>query len=176
MKKNTTSIIVLVILVGVAAYFMFAKNKDVPPVNDPSNTPVVVPSDKVSYDNTEYGFTFTLIDSWKGYTVVTSAWQGSASNVTKPSETGPKLFIRNPRWAEAEHYEDIPILIFTLAQWNSYMADNFSVSAAPFPASELGRNNKYVFALPPRWDYDYSKGYEEAQTIVKSKPLAPYSI
>jgi hypothetical protein len=38
-------------------------------------------------------------------------------------------------------------------------------------ATELGRNNLYVFALPPRWNYDFSEGHEEAENIIKSNPL-----
>ena len=94
----------------------------------------------------------------------------------KSTETGPKLLIRNPQWTENVHYEDIPVLVFTIAQWNAYKAEDFAVSAAPILASELGRNNKYVFALPPRWDYDYSKGYQEAQSIIKSNPLKAFDV
>lgn len=91
---------------------------------------------------------------------------------TSSKETGPKFLIRNPKWTSSVPYQDIPILVFTVPQWDSYRAEDFSVGAAPIQASELARNNVYVFALPPRWNFDYSKGYEEAQTIVESNPLS----
>ena len=67
-------------------------------------------------------------------------------------------------------------MVFTLAQWNSYIAEDFAVSAAPILATELGRNNKYVFALSPRWDFDYSFGFQEAESILQGKPLHPFSL
>ena len=130
----------------------------------------------ISYKNTQYGFNFTLPSDWTGYTIVKNTWTGNPLTSGTKKQTGPKLLIRNPKWTEANHYEDIPVLVFTLAQWKSYAAENFAVSAAPIPATELGRNNTYVFALPPRWDFDYSTGYQEADTIVQSNPLTPFNL
>jgi hypothetical protein len=133
-------------------------------------------SASVTYKNADYGFNFSLPDNWKGYSVVQKTWTGTPLTPGTKSETGPKLLIRNPNWTADIPYEDIPILVFTLAQWDSYTAENFTVSAAPIPASELARNNSYVFALPPRWDFDYSKGVEDAQNILKSNPLKTFDI
>mgnify|MGYP000098868298 CR=1 FL=1 len=130
----------------------------------------------VVYKNADYGFTFSLPVTWKGYSIVKSEWQGFPLKETVAVTSGPKLVIRNPNWTEAAHYEDLPILVFTISQWNAYLAEDFSVSAAPIPASELGRNNTYVFALPPRWDFDLSLGYEEAQNIFKAAPLHPFDL
>jgi len=127
-------------------------------------------------NNTDYGFTFSLPDNWKGYSIIQSTWQGNPLTAIATKETGPKLLIRNPNWTSAVPYEDIPIMIFTLAQWNSYTAENFAVSAAPIPATELARNNHYVFALPPRWDYDFGQGYAEAENILKGNPLKTFDI
>jgi hypothetical protein len=52
-------------------------------------------------------------------------------------------------------------MIFTIAQWNEHPIG----SAALFDPAELGHNRKYVFAVPPRWDYDFAQGWEEAQEI-----------
>lgn len=130
----------------------------------------------ITYNNTDYGFTFSLPSSWQGYSVVKNTWEGNSLVTGGKKQTGPKLLIRNPNWTQALPYEDIPVLVFTQAQWASYIKEEFAVSAAPIAASELGHNNAYVFALPPRWDFDYSKGYEEAQNILKMKPLKTYSI
>lgn len=159
--------VAIAILIGVIIIFSGSKTTSVP---------INVPADKVVYVNNNYGFSFSLPNDWSGYSIVENTWQGTplAKNITK--ETGPTLVIRNPNWTSLVHFEDIPIMIFTLAQWNSYTAENFAVAAAPIPATELARNNSYVFALPPRWDYDYSKGYEEAENIIKSNPLKAFDI
>jgi hypothetical protein len=50
------------------------------------------------------------------------------------------------------------------------------VSAAPFPPGEIGRNRKYVFALPPRFSYDEPEGVQEVLDIVGGTPLHPARI
>ena len=129
----------------------------------------------ITYTNAEYGFTFSLPASWKGYSILENEWNGT-SDTNKPVTKGTTVVIRHPKWTSSLHHEDIPVMVFTKAQWDSYVAGDFFTSAAPFNASELGRNNSFVFALPPRWDYDYSLGYQEAENIIKSNPLHPYNL
>lgn len=131
--------------------------------------------DPITYKNTTYGFDFSLPANWQGYSVIEGSWNGTPLNNTV-EQSGPKLLIRNPKWTAAAPYEDLPILVFTIPQWDAYITEDFSVSAAPILASELGRNNKYVFALPPRWDFDSSLDYKEAQDIIAGKPLSPFNI
>jgi Immunoglobulin-like domain of bacterial spore germination len=170
-KKIALSVLILIVVLGCATYFFYAKNKNSSPTDK-----IVVPLDSaVVYNNADYGFTFSLPVDWKGYSIVQNTWQGDSLTGAVVNETGPKLLIRNPKWTSALYYEDIPIIIFTLAQWNSYTAGNFAVSAAPIPATELGRNNFYVFALPPRWDFDYSQGFKEAENILASHPLKTFN-
>ena len=153
--------------IGVSKYFKVNGNQLIEIAN-PNSTSIL-------YTNTEYGFTFSLPADWQGYSILKSTWVGTPlTNVVAPN--GPKLIIRNPHWTSSAHYEDIPILVFTLSQWNAYLAGSFAVSAAPIPASELGRNNTYVFALPPRWDYDYSLGYKEAENIISGNPLHAFDL
>ena len=118
---------------------------------------------------------FSLPENWRGYSIVETIWEGTplTSNIV---QNGPKLLIRNPEWTVSEPYEDLPILIFTTEQWDDYRAEKFAVSAAPIQASELGRNNTFVFALPPRWNFDYSLGYEEAEDIIASNPLQTFEV
>lgn len=161
--------ILIIILIGLNIY-----SKQMPAKNTETETPIQNDT-AVVYKNTEYGFNFSLPKDWKGYSIVKNTWTGSP--LDNPSaQSGPKLLIRNPAWTVGAPYEDLPILVFTIDQWNGYVAEDFSVSAAPILASELGRNNKYVFALPPRWDFDYSTGYEQAQQIIASKPLKPFNL
>lgn len=99
-----------------------------PPPSKPLKTPLV-------YRNIEYGFCLALPANWAGFKVLTDRWSGAAVG----GESGPKLVIRNPRWTDEDPYEDIPILVFTPAQWRAVDSGEFNVSAAPFGPSELGR-------------------------------------
>jgi hypothetical protein len=76
----------------------------------------------------------------------------------------------------SEPRQDIPIMIFTIEQWNMLQEDKFHIGAAPVGPSEFGRNNKYVFALPARYNYAFLKGYEEVEKILKENPLKPFNI
>jgi hypothetical protein len=109
-----------------------------------------VSSTAFAYVNPKYGFCFALPISWKGYTIVTEQWRGlilSSGHVVN----GPQLVIRNPQWTQATPYQDIPIMVFTPAQWKQVDNVEMSVSAAPIGPSKLGQTSRYVFALPPRW-------------------------
>jgi hypothetical protein len=161
---------VLVVICGLLFFLFYPSNKNVA-VDDTAVTGAL----SVIYKNNDYGFTFSLPADWQGYSVIQDIWKGTPLTDI-PAQTGPKLLIRNPKWTESARYEDIQILIFTISEWNSYTAENFSVSAAPIPASELARNNKYVFALPPRWDFDYSLGYKEAEDILNAKPIHLFNL
>src|SRR3989344_2372367 len=157
--------VLLAMCVGVAFYY-YHDTEAVVPIEE--NTPI-------TYSNTQYGFMFSLPENWRGYSIVETIWEGTplTSNIV---QNGPKLLIRNPEWTVSEPYEDLPILIFTTEQWDDYRAEKFAVSAAPIQASELGRNNTFVFALPPRWNFDYSLGYEEAEDIIASNPLQTFEV
>ena len=66
-------------------------------------------------------------------------------------------------------------MVFTEAQWKDLEADGFTVSAAPVPPSELGRNSKYVFALPPRFiGFTDALGQKEVGEWLQGKPLHAY--
>ncbi len=64
----------------------------------PSSTPIATPTtaSSISYDNTKYGFTFTLPLSWTGYTLVNETWQGLSVETVVVVETGPLISIRHP--------------------------------------------------------------------------------
>jgi hypothetical protein len=120
-----------------------------------------------------FGFCFLLPEDWRGFSIVQEHWQGS-TQCSKGScvvAQGPKVIIRNPKWEQPNSTEDIPIMVFTLKQWKSLEEGKFSVSAAPFGPAELGRNNKYVFALPARYSYDFLDGWEQVDSILKGHAL-----
>jgi len=127
----------------------------------------------VIYNNKQYGFSFTLPASWKGYTILATTWGGPPSS-DWTGDQGPVLTIRNPKWTQADPREDIPIWIFTHDQWNRVQKEQIIISAAPFPPSELGHNRKFFFALPARYINDELPGFEEVLKINANHPLHTY--
>ncbi len=125
----------------------------------------------VKYENKQYGFEFYLPEDWKGYSIIEEKWEGrSGSDLV---ETGPQLLIRNPAWTKKDPHQDIPVMVFTIEQWNALQGEKFFVSAAPIGPSVLGSNSVYVFALPPRYNYAFPTGYEEVEKILSGSPLWP---
>jgi hypothetical protein len=129
------------------------------------------------YTNRRYGFTFCLPRSWAGFRVDTSQWDGRVldTDTAGPPQVlhGPELFIRHPLWTAADPRQDIPIMIFTHAEWRLIEREALAVSAAPVGPSELGRNTSYVFALPPRHNFTMLTGWEEVRDILDHHPLHP---
>ncbi len=198
MKKTICAALILLVFFSLLGCETFGGPQATQPVATPSPSPSasvqaspsatlsLVPSGSASpsasatqtvltYNNAEYGFSFSLPQSWKGYTIVTSKWEGSiqdgkGNNLTK---NGPELSIRHPQWTEKNPRQDIPIMIFTLAQWSDIQADKLHIGGAPVNPTELGRNSTYVFALPARYNFAFPTGYEEVEEILKTNPLHP---
>jgi hypothetical protein len=128
----------------------------------------------VVYKNTQYGFSFSLPESWQGYSIVNDKWEGlglGAGEEGKVIETGSIISIRHPAWTEEEPRQDIPIMVFTQDQWKSLQEEKFHIGAAPIGPKELAQNNRYVFALPARYNFAFPTGYEEVEEILESNPL-----
>jgi hypothetical protein len=136
-------------------------------------SPAPVDSNLVVYKNTQYGFSFSLPASWKGYSIITDKWSGRDTKSGNITETGPLYSIRHAQWTSAKPRQDIPIMVFTIAQWKLISQNTLAVSAAPIGPSELGRNSNYVFALPARYNFAYPLGYKEVEQILQGKPLHP---
>ena len=129
-------------------------------------------STQIIYSNTDYDFTFNLPLTWVGYSIINSNWNGNLIDATNsPKVTGSEIFIRHPLWTVENPRQDIPIMIFTLEQWGLVQQEKISLGAAPIPPSELGRNAKYVFALPARYNFAFPVGFEEVAKIIESNPL-----
>ena len=131
-------------------------------------------TNSIVYRNTRYGFSFSLPESWKGYSIVTGKWEGAAiegPQSGKIVETGPLISIRHPQWTAENPRQDIPVMIFTLPQWSSLQQEKFHIGAAPVGPKELARNNRYVFALPARYNFAFPPGFEEVEKILESNPL-----
>lgn len=135
-------------------------------------------TESIEYQNAQYGFLFSLPQSWAGYSIISQEWngqildsEGSSAAATKIS--GPEILIRNPQWIVENPYQDIPIMIFTPSQWDMILQEKLAVSAAPIGPSELGQNANYIFALPARYNFAYPTGYEDVQQILQGHPLSP---
>jgi hypothetical protein len=130
------------------------------------------PSDAVEYTNTKYGFRFSLPSGWKGYTIVTEQWE--ASDAQKGAmDRGPIVYIRHPDWSKENPREDIPIMIFTLSQWESVEHGDYFVGGTAIVPGELGRNRKYAFAVSRRVEESEAPGAKEVNEILQHRPLHP---
>jgi hypothetical protein len=131
----------------------------------------------VEYKNEDYGFKVSLPDTWAGYGVSADRWTAYAPGDELgeiAAADGPVISIRNPKWTKEAMYQDIPIMIFTRAQWNDLQSGDFHIGVAPMDPTELGANAKYVFALPARYNYGFPPGYEEVEKILDGHPLTAF--
>ncbi|MCL5733252.1 MAG: hypothetical protein M1334_01130 [Patescibacteria group bacterium] len=172
---NIALVAIIVILVGSTGYFIFMKNlpKTIT-TTQPTTTPIKTePTTTITYKNTPYGFSFVLPLDWENYSIVLDQWKGftMGPNGDEPNERGPLISIRNPRWTTKTPYQDIPIMIFTLKQWDELLRGNFYIGAAPINPSRLGFNANYVFALPARYNFAFPTGWEEVEKILQNNPL-----
>ncbi len=157
-----------------------ASNHDTANPNQPdtdtgtANSSNSAPTGSLVYKNTQYGFEFSLPASWQGYPIIASEWQGTEVQSGKITETGPIVSIRHPQWTSSNPRQDIPVMIFTLNQWNLVQQEKLSVGAAPIGPTELGRNSTYVFALPARYNFAFPTGFEEVEKIIEGHPLKAY--
>lgn len=167
-KILLTSLAIILAATGALGYVWLARKRAGGNVPPPSQ--VETPTE---YINNQYGFSFSLPQDWKGYSVVPSSWEGDAigPHGDVPLEHGPLISIRNPNWTAQNPYQDIPIMIFTLNQWNEMLRDVFHIGAAPVNPTRLGFNATYVFALPARYNYAFPTGYQEVETILQNNPL-----
>src|SRR5512135_1880815 len=128
----------------------------------------------VTYRNEQYGLLVSLPDDWRGFSVLTET--KSITDVNSGATVGSfvELKLRNPKWTSANPYEDLPIMVFTPDQWAHVANGEWNVSAAPFPPSELTRNSKFVFGLPPRYNYDFAQGWEQVQQLVDNHAVQAF--
>jgi hypothetical protein len=109
-----------------------------------------------------------------------SEWQGGDGRTYRPDEEmpplekGPLIAIWDPRSTENNPRQNIPIMVFTTRQWHLVEEGKLIVSAAPVGPAELGRNARYVFALPLRFNYALIDGWEEVDEIIQSHPLPAF--
>ncbi|MGC1978266.1 MAG: hypothetical protein WA671_16220 [Candidatus Sulfotelmatobacter sp.] len=144
-----------------------------PPEQEAKQKASAEPStDAIIYTNTKYGFRFALPEGWKGYSVVTDQWE--ATDAQKGVvERGPIVYIRHPDWTKENARQDIPIMVFTLTQWESVEHGDFFIGGAAIVPGELGRNRKYAFAVSRRVEETDAAGAKEVNEILEHDPLHP---
>lgn len=162
MKKITISLLAITVVLISGCSLKPEQNNSGPDTSSQTQvTPQASPQIPTStiYNNSEYGFSLALPNDWQGHKVATST-----------VDRGVKITIRHPQWTKESPREDIPILIYPLAQWTKWLANNFAdyQTAAPIGPQERGRNNLYVFATAPRYNFDFQPGYEQVEEIIKN--------
>ena len=130
----------------------------------------------VVYQNEEFGFNFTLPEGWNNYSLQNDIWKGTSLTEENKEISGPMLYIRHPEWTKDNPRQDIPIMVFTVEQWNALANAEFSVGAAPIGPSKLGENSTYVFALPARYNYEFLTGFEEVEEILENNPFKAFEL
>jgi len=146
-----------------------------PAVPTPDSTPQ--PVETIDYHNDEYGFSFSLPASWKGYSIGIDKWEGHTSDSLKGDvvvEQGPMISIVHPSSTPQQPRQDIPIMVFTIQQWDHLQRGDWLIGAAPIGPLELGRNSGYVFALPARYNYAFLEGWEEVEQILSDHPMRTF--
>ena len=132
----------------------------------PTSLPLGQRHATIEYVNRKYGFRFDLPASWRGFTII--------DQPADREDPTAAVIIRHPRWTEDHQLLDIPIMIFTHRQWRLMEEGKLRVTAAPYDPGEIGRNKKYVFAIPPRFEMDSDPREAETQEvfqILKGHPL-----
>lgn len=139
-----------------------------------SNGKLVVQDETLNwetYRNTDYGFEIKFPDSWKGFEVVKSTWEGNLIDGNK-KYSGVLVILKNPSLASEYNFQGIPIMVITPDDWKLIDGGKVAVSAAPIGPSKVGQNAKYVFATPPRYigfaDSLSAQQNEQIQQIVKT--------
>jgi len=128
------------------------------------------------YHNSDLGFSVSLPPSWKGFTVQNIEWEGLISGDLGDEvvRRGPLISIVHPKSSVQQSRQDIPIMVFTIEQWDQLQQDEWHIGAAPIGPFELGRNSKYVFALPARYNYAFLEGWEEVEQILQRRPIVTF--
>lgn len=174
MTKFGYSVVIGFVAVIVGAVYLgyWFKNR---PVETPVVTPPVVvetqpsqdatagnasttASSTLLYENTDFGFSLTLPDSWDGYKVATGTVQfGRTITITPPSSID-----------EATR-EFVPVLIYPMDKWKEWEKNNFEdyPTAAPIGPTERARNQDYVFATAPRYNFSFGADTKEVEEIVE---------
>jgi hypothetical protein len=130
------------------------------------------------YHNARYGLTFFLPASWRGYSVSIEQLEDETYSPAEDKQIivghTPMFTLRHPRWQASAPYQDIPILVFTRAQWDALHHGKLWPSLfAGGTMDELWHSPKYVFGMSSRYNAaDDVKAWKEVADIVEQNHAA----
>ncbi len=124
------------------------------------------------YRNAKYGLTFFLPASWRGYSVSIEDLEDARYSPMedRPIIIGhtPMVTFRHPQWHAGARYQDIPILVFTRAQWDAlHHGELWPSRFAGGTMDELWHNRGFVFAMSSRYNWGEFAGMREVASIVE---------
>jgi hypothetical protein len=146
------------------------------PPEMPTSLSTEQPEHLVEYRDTELGFSFSLTASWEGFSIQESNWDGLKSGDLGDEvvEQGRIVSIVHPKSTTQQPRQEIPLMVFTIEQWERMQSGEWHIGAAPIGPRELGRNSRYVLAIPARYNYAFLEGWEEVERILQSHPLLTF--
>ncbi len=162
------AMLIILAIGGYLAYQGFSSQKSETPGNNIQQQAQDKTAGRQTYKNDEYGFEMTFPDSWLGYSVVKSSWEGRLID-GDTNYSGAMFVFKNPKTTAQQQWQDIPVMVIAPDVWKLIQEGKIAVSAAPIGPGQIGENPKYVFATPPRW-YGFTDaiGWQEAVEIVKT--------
>ncbi len=121
-----------------------------------------------TYTNDQYGFEMIFPSTWNDYTDSEKQWIGTDVTTGAKTEQGPLVTLYHPNYIVNGIH--IPIMIFTQQQWAKVQSETLSTSAAPIPPTKIGQNNRFVFALTPRYQNYFTSetGFVEVEAIIET--------
>lgn len=132
----------------------------------------------VQYHDARYGLTFFLPANWRGYSVSVrevedQKYSASQDKLVTVGYT-PMITLRHPQWQAGAPYQDIPILIFTRAQWDAlHQGELWPAIFAGGMMDELWHSQKFVFAMSSRYNLaDEVSGTKEVADMVEQNRAA----
>jgi hypothetical protein len=128
--------------------------------------------------NAQYGLIFFMPDSWRGYSVSVQQLEDERYSPAEDKQIivghTPMITLRNPQWQSNAPYQDIPILVFTHAQWDAlHHGELWPSLFAGGVMDELWHSQRFVFAMSSRYNAaDDVRGYKEVAEIIDQNRAA----
>ena len=142
---------------------------------DDANQPSGLP---LRYHSARYGLTFYLPISWRGYSVSVQQLDDVRYSPAEDRQVivghTPMITLRHPQRQAGTRYQDIPILVFTRAQWAALHHGALWPSLfAGGVMDELWHSQRFVLAMSSRYNAaDEVKGWKEVAEIVEQNRTA----
>lgn len=126
----------------------------------------------------QYNLTFCLPASWRGYSVSVQQLEDVRYSLAEDRQVvvgqTPMITLRHPQWRAHAPYQDIPIVVFTRAQWDAlHQGELWPSLFAGGVMMELWHSQGFVFAISSRFNAnDEVRGWKEVTEIVEQNCAA----